>query len=198
MTVNGTVVHVPDPFPSPIDWRDCWMYLLMLDRFANDQSPPKAPWNQRLDYRQGGTFKGITGRLDYLRDLGVKALWLSPILKNPRPNWQYNYHGYDTQDFLNIDERFGSDGTPPTAEKELKEVIREAHARGIFVVLDMVINHAAHVSTMFIRVRSWIDLPIRASWNATSSKTVDSMVERLRLSSGGLARSDSSRHASVG
>ena len=87
------------------------------------QSPPKVPWNQRFDYRQGGTFKGITGRLDYLRDLGVKALWLSPILKNPRPDWQYNYHGYDTQDFLSIDERFGSDGTLPTAERELKELI---------------------------------------------------------------------------
>ena len=145
VTVNGTVVPVQYPFPSPADWRDCWMYFLMVDRFANDKSPPSAPWNQRFDFRQGGTFKGITGRLDYLRDLGVKALWLSPILKNPRPNWQYNYHGYDTQDFLNIDERFGSDGTLASAERELEELITQAHARGIFVVLDMVINHAAHV-----------------------------------------------------
>jgi glycosidase len=145
VVVNGTVVPVQCPFASPADWRECWMYFLMVDRFANHQSPPKVPWNQRFDYRQGGTFKGITGRLDYLRDLGVKALWLSPILKNPRPDWQYNYHGYDTQDFLSIDERFGSDGTLPTAERELKELIEQAHARGIFVVLDMVINHAAHV-----------------------------------------------------
>jgi glycosidase len=145
VTVNGIVTPVQYPLPSPADWRDCWMYFLMVDRFANNQSPPKGPWNQRFDYRQGGTFKGITAHLDYLRDLGVKALWLSPILKNPRPNWQFNYHGYNTQDFTQIDERFGSDGTLATAERELEELIAQAHGRGIFVILDMVINHAAQV-----------------------------------------------------
>jgi glycosidase len=145
VAVNGIVVPVQHPFPSPTDWRDCWMYFLMVDRFANHQSPPNGPWNQRFDYRQGGTFKGITGQLDYLRDLGVKALWLSPVLKNPRPNWQFSYHGYNTQDFANIDERFGSDGTLSSAERELEELIAQAHGRGIFVILDMVINHAAEV-----------------------------------------------------
>ena len=145
VTVNGTVVPARYPFPSPIDWRDCWMYFLVLDRFANHQAPPNWPWNQQYDYRQGGTFKGVTTQLNYLQDLGVKALWLSPVLKNPRPNWQYNYHGYDTQDFLHVDERFGSDGTLASAERELAELIAQAHGRGIFVILDMVLNHAAQV-----------------------------------------------------
>jgi len=145
VTVNGTVVPVRYPFPSPTDWRDCWMYFLMVDRFANHQAPPNGPWNHKFDYRQGGTFKGITAQLNYLQDLGVKALWLSPVLKNPRPNWQYNYHGYNTQDFLHIDERFGSDGTLASAERELAELIAQAHGRGIFVILDMVLNHAARV-----------------------------------------------------
>jgi glycosidase len=145
VSVNGTVVPVRYPFPSPIDWRDCWMYFLMLDRFANNQKPPNWPWNQQYDYRQGGTFKGATAELNYLQDLGVKALWLSPVLKNPHPNWQYNYHGYDTQDFLHIDERFGSDGTLASAERELAEFVAQAHARGIFVILDIVLNHAARV-----------------------------------------------------
>jgi glycosidase len=145
VTVNGTVVPVRYPFPSPIDWRDCWMYFLMVDRFANTQAPPIWAWNKQCDYRQGGTFQGVTAQLNYLQELGVKALWLSPILKNPRPNWQYNYHGYDTQDFLHIDERFGSDGTLATAERELTELISQAHGRGIYVVLDMVLNHAARV-----------------------------------------------------
>ncbi len=143
--VNGTVIPVRYPFPSPTDWRDCWMYFLMIDRFANYQSPPKVTWNRQFDYRQGGTFKGVTAQLNYLQDLGVKALWLSPVLKNPRPDWQYNYHGYDTQDFLHVDERFGSDGTRASAERELAELIAQAHGRGIFVVLDMVLNHAARV-----------------------------------------------------
>jgi glycosidase len=143
--VNGAVVPVRYPFPSPTDWRDCWMYFLMLDRFANQQTLPNWPWNQQYDYRQGGTFEGVTAQLNYLQDLGVKALWLSPVLKNPRPNWQYNYHGYDTQDFLHIDERFGSDGTLASAERELAELVAQAHARGIFVILDIVLNHAARV-----------------------------------------------------
>jgi len=145
VTVNETVVHVPYPFPSPSDWRDCWMYFLMVDRFANPHAPPNWTWNKQYDYRQGGTFKGVTEQLNYLQDLGVKAIWLSPILKNPRPNWQYNYHGYDTQDFLHIDERFGSDGTLATAERELEELIEQAHGRRMYVVLDIVLNHAARV-----------------------------------------------------
>jgi hypothetical protein len=145
VTVNGTVVPVPYPFLSPIDWRDCWMYFLMVDRFANTQAPPKHPWNQQFDYRQGGTFTGVTAQLNYLQDLGVKALWLSPVLKNPRPDWQYNYHGYNTQDFLHVDERFGSDGTRGSAERELADLIAQAHGRGIYVILDIVLNHAARV-----------------------------------------------------
>jgi glycosidase len=121
------------------------MYFLMVDRFANHQARPNHQWNQQYDYRQGGTFKGVTAQLNYLQDLGVKALWLSPVLKNPHPNWQYNYHGYGTQDFLHIDERFGSDRTLASAERELAELIAQAHGRGIFVVLDMVLNHAARV-----------------------------------------------------
>jgi glycosidase len=143
--VNGKVVHVQYPFPSPSDWRDRWIYFLMLDRFANPQAPPKGPWNQRFEYRQGGTFKGVTAQLDYLRDLGVKVIWLSPILKNSRPNWQYAYTGYDTQDFLNIDERFGSEGTRASAEKDLMELITNAHARHMHIIIDMVINHAGRV-----------------------------------------------------
>jgi glycosidase len=145
VTVNGTVVPVQHPFPSPMDWRDCWMYFLMVDRFANPQASPNFAWDRQYDYRQGGTFKGVTDQLNYLQELGVKALWLSPILKNPHPNWQYNYHGYDTQDFLHIDERFGSDGTLATAERELEELIAQAHGRGMYVVLDIVLNHAARV-----------------------------------------------------
>jgi glycosidase len=143
--VNGADVPVPYPFPSPIDWRDCWMYFLLLDRFANPRVRPEWPWNYQYDFRQGGTFKGVISQLDYLQELGVKALWLSPVLKNSRPDWQYNYHGYDTQDFLNIDERFGSDGTLASAESELEELVAQAHGRGIFVILDIILNHAARV-----------------------------------------------------
>ena len=145
VSVNGRQVSVPFPFPSPGDWRDCWMYFLMLDRFANPSAPPRGVWNQVFSHRQGGTFKGVQVQLGYLADLGVKALWLSPVLKNSKPDFDYNYHGYGTQDFVNVDERFASDGTRATAERELTELVDEAHARNIYVIFDIVLNHAARV-----------------------------------------------------
>ncbi|HEV2481563.1 MAG TPA: alpha-amylase family glycosyl hydrolase [Puia sp.] len=140
-------------FPSPADWRDIWIYMLMTDRFNNPvQAPastaatPPSAWNERYGYRQGGTFKGIEARLDYLAALGVGALWITPVLKNSMaPGWEYNYHGYGIQDFLAIDGRFASDGTEATAEQELAELVAAAHARGIYIIFDIVINHTAQV-----------------------------------------------------
>jgi glycosidase len=153
VTVGGQPKVVPYPFPSPGDWRDCWIYFLMIDRFNNPaaaplstQANPPSAWNEKYDFRQGGTFKGVQQRLGYLADLGARAVWLSPVLKNSTPaDWRYNYHGYAAQDFLNVDERFASDGTRPTAERELIELVEEAHVRGLYVILDIVINHAARV-----------------------------------------------------
>lgn len=136
---------VRSPFPSPYDWRDSWIYFLLIDRFNNMAMGPKGTWNHRYDFRQGGTFKGVQAQLSYLQDLGAKAIWLSPVLKNSRPNWQYNYHGYGEQDFLNVDERFASDGQLTTAERELSELVDEVHARDMFVILDIVLNHTARV-----------------------------------------------------
>jgi glycosidase len=145
VSVDGETLSVRWPFPSPGDWRDHWIYFLLLDRFSNPTSAPRGDWNRRVDFRQGGTFKGVQARLGYLQQLGVGTIWLSPVLKNARPDWQYNYHGYGQQDFLNLDERFASDGQLATAERELVELIEEAHARGLYVVLDIVLNHCARV-----------------------------------------------------
>jgi glycosidase len=146
ITVDATRRHVRRPFPSPVDWRDCWVYFLVIDRFNNPNAPPAARWNDKYDFRQGGTFEGVRRQLGYLEALGVHAIWLSPVLKNSRPReWRYTYPGYATQDFLNVDERFASDGTRATAERELTALVDEAHARGMYVILDVVLNHAAHV-----------------------------------------------------
>ena len=148
--VRGIDREIPFPFPSPVDWRDHWIYFLLLDRFNNPDAAPRGTWNRRFDFRQGGTFAGVTRQLDYLEELGVGAIWLSPIVKNPHPDqWAWNYHGYGAQNFIELDPRFASDGTLATAEAELAELVDGAHARGIRIVLDIVLNHAGRVFDYF-------------------------------------------------
>lgn len=134
---------VKDVFPSPRDWRDQVIYQLMLDRFDNGKNNP--PYDPKSTPRgrdekqgglfQGGTLKGVTRRLDYIRNLGCTAVWITPPYKQ-RQDDPGSYHGYAIQDFLAIDPRFGT-------LADLQELVREAHQRGMYVILDIVINHAA-------------------------------------------------------
>ena len=121
-----------------------------MDRFNNPTAAPRQPpWDGVHGGFQGGTLQGIQAQLDYLQQLGVGALWLSPVLKN----CQYQdgtYHGYGIQDFLAIDPRFASDpdqarATPTLVEGEFRELIDQAHARGMYVILDIVLNHTGDV-----------------------------------------------------
>lgn len=142
-TVNG--MEIPYPFPSPEDWRDHWIYFLLVDRFDNPEAPPQSNAPDFGQY-QGGTFAGIKRRLPYLKTLGVGALWLSPVLINPQ--WFTDYWGgYGTLDFLRIEPRFCTDHdqalqNPDIADKEFRELVDEAHAIGIYIILDIVLNHA--------------------------------------------------------
>jgi glycosidase len=150
VTVNGRARQVAAPFPSPEDWRDQRIYFLLVDRFNNPGAAPlHPPWDGAVDRFQGGTFNGVRAQLDYLRDLGMTALWLSPVLKNCQYS-PFTYHGYGIQDFLQVDPRFASD--PPAAQKkaklvedELQALVDAAHARGIYVIFDIVLNHTGDV-----------------------------------------------------
>jgi glycosidase len=133
-------------FASPADWRDVFMYQLLVDRFDDNKDHPlydptkevKRGRDQREGYLvQGGKLKGITRRLDYIKGLGCNAVWISPPFKQNQDD-PGAYHGYGIQDFLSIDPRFGT-------TEDLRELVREAHARGMYVILDIVINHSANV-----------------------------------------------------
>lgn len=132
--------------PSPADWRDQFIYFLLVDRFDNNASDLSAyrPGETIAarqpgagHYFQGGNLKGITRRLDYLQGLGCTALWLSPILKN-RQDLKNSYHGYGIQDFLEVDPNFGT-------LADLQELTAAAHQRGMYVILDVVLNHSGDV-----------------------------------------------------
>jgi len=131
--------------PSPTDWRDQFIYFLLVDRFDDNAPDPQAYLDGQAPVRdadqgqhfQGGNLKGIIRRLDYIKNLGCSTLWLSPILKN-RQDLDSSYHGYGIQDFLQIDPRFGN-------LQDLQNLTAEAHARGMYVVLDVVLNHTGDV-----------------------------------------------------
>lgn len=142
--------------PSPTDWRDQVLYFLLVDRFSDAQehtrplldranrssARPVASdgqnwrwdrWAQSGAQRwQGGTIKGVQSKLDYLRDLGVTTIWLSPAFK--QRGHLDTFHGYGIQNFLDVDPRFGTRG-------DLIELVDAAHAKGIRIILDIIFNH---------------------------------------------------------
>src|SRR4030095_12386850 len=101
-----------DVFPSPADWRDVFIYFLLVDRFDNNQrglrpysgAEPKGRDADQGKIFQGGNLKGIIRRLNYIKGLGANAIWLSPVLKNRREKAD-SYHGYGIQNFLEVEPR---------------------------------------------------------------------------------------------
>jgi glycosidase len=98
-------------------------------------APDLSAWRQAGKVFQGGTLQGITSKLDYLHGLGVTALWVGPIWRQ-RPDLQ-TYHGYGIQNFLDVDPRFGT-------RQDLRDLVDAAHDRGMYVLLDVVLNHSGN------------------------------------------------------
>jgi glycosidase len=115
------------------------IYLLMPDRFSNgnpgnDSIPTLVEKANRenKDGRHGGDIQGIIDHLDYLKDLGITALWTTPLLEDNLP--VYSYHTYATTDYFKIDGRYGTN-------EDYVRLARECHKRGIKLIMDMVPNH---------------------------------------------------------
>ena len=121
------------------------LYMLMPDRFAdgnpanNQLAGMEAYKNDRTrpSLRHGGDIEGIRQHLDYFTQLGVTALWFTPVLENNSPdsdNGFSTYHGYATTNYYKVDPRFGTN-------EEYRRLCDEAHQRGLKVVMDMIFNH---------------------------------------------------------
>src|SRR5215471_18434429 len=126
------------------EWREEFIYFLMVDRFQDDVSRSIATGSARSpgittpETFYGGNIKGITRNLKYIADLGCTAIWLSPVFEN-NPD---AYHGYDINNYLRIDPHFGS-------KQDLVDLVDAAHSfqkNGkpfpIRIILDVVINHS--------------------------------------------------------
>jgi glycosidase len=102
--------------------------------------------------------------------MGFRAIWLSPVLKNCAYN-PYTYHGYGIQNFLAIEPRFSSNPAkarkdPNFVEMELERLVEDAHARGMYVIFDIVLNHTGDVFeyTGFGSTAPWVREPYRVAW----------------------------------
>jgi glycosidase len=153
--------------PSPSAWEDQLLYFLLPDRFstgkedesldnedqaisgtvkpftssdaenATSTAEEASTWRKGGVKWQGGTLKGIESKLGYLKRLGVTALWVGPIFKQV-PRDESSYHGYAVQDFLDIDPHFGT-------REHLRELVSAAHELGLYVILDIILNHSGDV-----------------------------------------------------
>jgi alpha-amylase len=119
---------------SPAAWKSRTIYQLLTDRFAQTNDGNYAPCTNLSDYC-GGTFQGIVNHLDYIQGMGFDAIWISPIVTNTPGG----YHGYWSKDLYGINPYFG------TAD-DLRQLINACHARGIWVMLDVVANHMGPVN----------------------------------------------------
>ncbi len=141
------------------------LYLVMPDRFAQglDHSRPIAGMNSYREdrsqpsLRHGGDMEGIRQHLDYFTDLGVTALWFTPVLENNSPdsdNGYSTYHGYATTDYYRVDPRFGTND-------DYRRLIDDCHKRGLKVVMDMIFNHCGfeHPWVSDMPSKDWLNHP---------------------------------------
>lgn len=139
-------INQADIFPSVTWMKEAVFYQIFVDRFAQgdfnkDQSYITMQWGETPTPKNfaGGDLLGILEHLDYLSDLGVTALYLTPIFQSP------SNHKYDTVDYYKIDEQFGS-------KEQLRLLVETAHQKGIRVILDAVFNHCSMLSKEFTDV----------------------------------------------
>lgn len=125
-----------DDDPPP-DWtRDAIVYQIFTDRFF-DASPEFPHIEPKPSLQCNGTLRGITAKLDYIASLGANCLWLTPVFPSP------SYHGYDASDLFTIHPRLG-------AKADYAELIQQAHARGLRVLMDFVPNHWSNQHPTFL------------------------------------------------
>ena len=137
---------------QPFVWNAANVYFLLTDRFnngdkKNDVNYGRTAETAKLRGFEGGDFRGVINKIDdnYFSELGINAIWMTPIVEqihgavNEGQGNTYGFHGYWTKDWTSIDKNWGT-------EKELQELIDKAHAKGIRIMLDAVINHTGPVT----------------------------------------------------
>lgn len=150
------------------DWDESVIYFMVTDRFFdgnesnNTASGAQTYGKDNAGLYHGGDFAGITQKLDYLEDLGINTIWITPIVENipgvtvtdtGKEDVPYNaaYHGYWASDFTKLNPTLGT-------EEEFQTLIDQAHNRGIRIMVDIVVNHAGYDTNFGDMIRSGDDI----------------------------------------
>ena len=119
------------------EWKPRSIYQIITDRFARTSDTGSCNYYNYC----GGNFRGIINKLDYIQGMGFDAIWVSPIIEN----LEGSYHGYHFTNLYNINYHFGT-------EDDFKALVSACHARDIWVMVDVVANHAAPVGTDYGKI----------------------------------------------
>ena len=122
---------------SKEEWKPRSIYQVLTDRFARTSDTGWCNYSQYC----GGNYRGLISKLDYIKGMGFDAIWISPIIENT----EGSYHGYHFTNLYNLNTHFGT-------EEDFKALVTECHKRDIWVMVDVVANHAGPVGTDFGRI----------------------------------------------
>ena len=152
-TVDVKIVDRVKENENDFDWDEAVVYFMMTDRFfdgneSNNTASGADTYGDNEGLYHGGDFAGVTAKLDYLQDLGVNTIWITPIVENiqgvdvteeGKEDVPYNaaYHGYWASDFTKLNPTLGT-------TEEFETMISEAHKRGMRIMVDIVVNHAGY------------------------------------------------------
>lgn len=148
--------------------KDDLIYFILTDRFSDgdttnnfdvDKADPRK--------RHGGNLKGIIDNLNYIKDIGATAIWITPVLKNGKDG----YHGYWIEDFYEVDPHLGS-------MEDMKNLVKESHKKDIKVILDYVVNHTGYNSP-------WLKDEKYKDW-FNDNKTITNMNDQEEVENGWL------------
>lgn len=171
---------------KPFVWEGANLYFLMTDRFNNGDKTNDInfgrtkPTGKDRGY-QGGDIRGIIQKIDdgYFEKLGINVIWTTPIVEQVKggvdegTGLSYAFHGYWTRDWTNLDPSCGS-------KKDLAELVTKAHAKGIRIMLDAVINHTGPVTELdSVWPSSWVRTEPVCTYNNYQNNTLCALVKNL-------------------
>lgn len=171
---------------KPFVWEGANLYFLMTDRFNNGDKSNDINFNRnkptgKLRGFEGGDIKGITQKIEegYFDKLGINAIWFTPIVEqihggvDEGTGFSYGFHGYWARDWTALDPNFGT-------KKDLAELVKKAHARGIRIILDGVINHTGPVTEIdSVWPDSWVRIGPNCKYNNYENTTACTLVNNL-------------------